>query len=83
MTKGGNNIFHNFEKQLIVKKVKRKLATKTARAMVTLSHYRCFQYFVESFEAYLQIGRTCSLPDDAIHSRFGQIPEFIGLNVSA
>ena len=46
MTKGGNEIFHNFEKQLIVKKVKIKLATKTVRAMVTLSHYRCFQYFV-------------------------------------
>ncbi len=74
----------NFETQQMVKKGKRKLATKTARAMVTLSHYRFKQMLKHQAVKYGSVvvdvteeytSKTCSKCGN-IHSKLGGCKKF-------
>ncbi|WP_293142584.1 MULTISPECIES: transposase [unclassified Microcoleus] len=73
-----------FETQQMVKKGKRKLATKTARAMVTLSHYRFKQTLKHQASKYGCVvvdvteeytSKTCSKCGH-IHSKLGGLKTF-------
>ncbi|TAF51588.1 MAG: transposase [Oscillatoriales cyanobacterium] len=61
-----------FETQQMIKKGKRKLATKTARAMVTLSHYS-FQQMLKHQAVYTS--KTCSKCGH-IHTKLGGSKKF-------
>jgi putative transposase len=73
-----------FETQQMVKKGKRKLATKTARAMVTLSHYRFQQMLKHQAAKYGSVvvdvteeytSKTCSKCGH-IHTKLGGSKKF-------